>query len=197
MPKSEMNSKVDWFFNKATSWQKEYGQLRKIILDCGLTEELKWGVPCYTWQGKNIVLIHGFKEYCAILFPKGALLNDGEGILIQQTERVQAARQVRFTNVREIVKLAAVLKAYVYEAIEVEKAGLSVTLKKTEEYEVPEEFQNKLDKNPALKKAFQALTPGRQRAYIFYFSAAKQSKTREARVEKYLPQILNGKGLDD
>ena len=192
-----MNPKVDFFFDKAGQWQKEYEQLRTIILDCGLTEELKWGVPCYTYGGKNIVLIHGFKEYCAILFMKGALLNDAKGILIQQTENVQSARQVRFTSVKEITKLKAMIKAYVHEAIEVEKAGLKVTLKKTAEYTIPEEFQSKLDKSAALKKAFKALTPGRQRAYIFYFSAAKQPKTREARVEKYVQQILDGKGLDD
>ena len=192
-----MNPKVDWFFSKDTQWQKEYEKLRKIILDCGLIEELKWGCPCYTFENTNIVLIHGFKEYCALLFFKGALLNDPNGILIQQTKNVQSARQIRFTNVREIVKMEKILKAYVYEAIEVERAGLKVKLKKTSEFKVPEEFQKRLDKNAALKKAFDALTPGRQRAYIFYFSQAKQSKTREARVEKYLKQILNGKGLDD
>ena len=168
-----------------------------IVLDCGLTEELKWGVPCYTFQKTNIVLIHGFKEYCALLFFKGALLNDPKGILIQQTENVQSARQIRFTSVREIVKMKSILKAYIFEAIEVEKAGLKVNFKKTEEFTIPEEFQKKLDKIPALKTAFKALTPGRQRAYIFYFSAPKQSKTRESRVEKYMQQILNGKGLDD
>jgi uncharacterized protein YdeI (YjbR/CyaY-like superfamily) len=201
-----MNPKVDWFFSKETKWQKEYEKLRTIILDCGLTEELKWGCPCYTCPtgssgrafGKsNIVLIHGFKEYCALLFFKGALLNDPNGILIQQTENVQAARQVRFTSAREISKMEKTLKAYIYEAIEVEKAGLKVKLKKTTEFKIPEEFQKKLDKNATLKKAFAALTPGRQRAYIFYFSQAKQPKTREARVEKYMKQILNGKGLDD
>jgi len=192
-----MNPKVDWFFSKDTKWQKEYEKLRMIILDCGLTEELKWGCPCYTFENTNIVLIHGFKEYCALLFFKGALLNDPNGILIQQTKNVQSARQIRFTNVREIVKMEKILKAYVYEAIEVERAGLKVKLKKTSEFKTPEEFQKRLDKNTALKKAFDGLTPGRQRAYIFYFSQAKQSKTREARVEKYLKQILNGKGLDD
>jgi uncharacterized protein YdeI (YjbR/CyaY-like superfamily) len=192
-----MNPKVDWFFAKDTQWQKEYEKLRKIILDCGLIEELKWGCPCYTFENTNVVLIHGFKEYCALLFFKGALLNDPNGILIQQTKNVQSARQIRFTNVKEIVKMEKVLKAYVYEAIEVERAGLKVKLKKTSEFKVPEEFQKRLDKNSALKKAFDALTPGRQRAYIFYFSQAKQSKTRETRVEKYIKQILNGKGLDD
>src|SRR6187399_2525811 len=194
---NNMNPKVEWFFAKDTQWQKEYGKLRTIILDCGLTEELKWGCPCYTFENTNIVLIHGFKEYCALLFFKGALLNDPNGILIQQTKNVQSARQVRFTNVRQIVKMEKNLKAYVYEAIEVERAGLKVKLKKTSEFKVPEEFQKRLDKNSSLKKAFDALTPGRQRAYIFYFSQAKQPKTREARVEKCIPQILKGKGLDD
>ena len=192
-----MNPKVDWFFNKATKWQKEYEKLRMIILDCGLNEELKWGCPCYTFENSNIVLIHGFKEYCALLFFKGALLNDANDILIQQTKNVQSARQIRFTNLKEIMKLEKILKAYIYEAIEVERAGLKVKLKETKEFEIPEEFQNKLNKNPALKKAFNALTPGRQRAYLFYFSQPKQSKTREARVEKYLQKILDGKGLDD
>ena len=192
-----MNPKVDCYFSKAKKWQKEYEKLRTIILDCGLTEELKWGCPCYTFEKRNIVLIHGFKEYCALLFFKGALLNDPNGILIQQTKNVQAARQIRFTNVREIVKMEPILKAYIYEAIEVEKAGLKVNLKKTSEFKIPEEFQNKLDKIPALKTAFDALTPGRQRAYILYFSQPKQSKTRESRVEKYMKQILNGKGLND
>lgn len=192
-----MNPKVDWFFSKDTKWQKEYEKLRMIILDCGLTEELKWGCPCYTFENTNIVLIHGFKEYCALLFFKGALLNDPNGILIQQTKNVQSARQIRFTNVREIMKMEKILKAYVYEAIEVERAGLKVKLKKTSEYKIPEEFQQKLNKTAALKKAFDALTPGRQRAYIFYFSQPKLSKTRESRVEKSLKQILNGKGLND
>lgn len=191
------NPKVDFFFNKATKWQQEYEKLRAVALDCGLTEELKWGNPCYTFDEKNIVLIHGFKEYCALLFMKGALLHDDKNILIQQTENVQAARQVRFTNVQEINKLQKNLKALIYEAIEVEKAGLKVQLKKTEEFKMPEEFKNKLEKNKALKKAFEALTPGRQRAYKLYFSAPKQSKTRESRIEKYIPQILNGKGLND
>ena len=192
-----MNPKVDWYFNKEKKWQKEIETLRMIVLDCGLTEELKWGCPCYTFDKHNIVLIHVFKEYCALLFFKGALLKDPNGILIQQTENVQAARQIRFTNVQEIVKMEPILKAYIYEAIEVEKAGLKVDFKKTTEFIIPEEFQNKLDKIPALKTAFDALTPGRQRAYILYFSAPKQSKTRESRVEKSTRQILDGKGLND
>ncbi|MEO6962465.1 MAG: YdeI family protein [Puia sp.] len=192
-----MNPEVDFYFNKAKNWQKELEKLRKIVLDCGLTEELKWGVPCYAFENANIVLIHVFKEYCALLFFKGVLLNDPNGILIQQTRHVQAARQIRFTHVREIVKMAATLKAHIYEAIKVEKAGLKVKFKKTAEFTIPEEFQNKLDKMPGLKTAFNALTPGRQRAYIFYFSAPKQSKTRASRVEKYIKSILNGKGLDD
>src|SRR5213080_4764528 len=162
-----MNPKVDWFFDKATKWQTEYEKLRTILLDCGMTEELKWGCPCYTFEKRNIVLIHVFKEYCALLFFKGALLNDANNILIQQTENVQAARQIRFTDVKEIAKMERILKAYIYEAIEVEKAGLKVKLKKTSDFNIPEEFQNKLDKNAALKKAFNALTPGRQRAYLF------------------------------
>lgn len=192
-----MNPKVDFFFDKAEKWQKAFEQLRTIVLDCGLTEELKWGCPCYTFEDSNVVLIHGFKEYCALLFFKGALLNDPSSILIQQTENVQSARQIRFTHVREIGKMERILKTYIYEAIEVERAGLKVTLKKTADYTIPEEFQQKLNKSAALKKAFEALTPGRQRAYIFHFSQAKQSKTRQARVEKYIPQILNGKGLED
>jgi uncharacterized protein YdeI (YjbR/CyaY-like superfamily) len=193
---NSMNPKVDFYFSKA-KWHKELEQLRLIVLGCGLTEELKWGVPCYTLQKKNIVLIHVFKEYCALLFFKGALLHDANSILIQQTAHVQAARQIRFTNVREIVKLAPILKAYIYEAIEVEKAGLKVNLKKTTAYTIPEEFQHKLDETPALKTAFDALTPGRQRAYILHFSAPKQSKTRESRVKKCIAQILYGKGLND
>ena len=192
-----MNPKVDWFFSKDTKWQKEYEKLRTIILDCGLNEELKWGCPCYTFQNTNVVLIHGFKEYCALLFFKGALLNDPNGILIQQTKNVQSARQIRFTNAREIVKLEKILKAYIYEAIEVKRVGLKVKLKKTADFKISEEFQKKLNKSAALKKAFDALTPGRQRAYIFYFSQPKLSKTRESRIEKYMKQILNGKGLDD
>ena len=197
MTTSLTNPKVDWFFDKATQWQKEYEKLRMIILECGLTEELKWGCPCYQFENRNIVLIHGFKEYCALLFFKGALLADPDSILIQQTENVQSARQIRFTSARQIVKMERILKAYVYEAIEVERAGLQVKLKKTKDFKIPEELQSKLNKMPALQTAFDKLTPGRQRAYIFYFSQAKQSKTREARVEKYLKQILKGKGLDD
>jgi uncharacterized protein YdeI (YjbR/CyaY-like superfamily) len=194
---NNMNPKVDWYFNKAGKWEKEIRKLRTIVLDCGLAEELKWGCPCYTLGKKNIVLIHVFKDYCALLFFKGALLKDPSSILIQQTKNVQVPRQIRFNNVREIAELEPILKAYIYEAIEVEKAGLKVKLKKTSEYVVPEEFQSKLDKNRTLKKAFEALTPGRQRGYIFYFSQPKLSKTRESRVEKYTEQILEGKGLDD
>jgi uncharacterized protein YdeI (YjbR/CyaY-like superfamily) len=192
-----MNPKVDFYFDKAKKWQEEIEQLREIVLDCGLTEELKWGCPCYTFEKSNIVLIHVFKEYCALLFFKGVLLNDVNGILIQQTENVQAARQIRFTNVKEIVKQKKILKAYIYEAIEVEKAGLKAPLKKATEFSIAKEFKNKLDKKPALKKAFYALTPGRQRAYLLYFSAPKQSTTRESRVEKSIPLILDGKGLND
>ncbi|HEY4110829.1 YdeI/OmpD-associated family protein [Puia sp.] len=192
-----MNPKVDNYVSNARDWQKAVEKLRKIVLDCGLTEELKWGNPCYTYQSGNIVLIHTFKEYCALLFFKGALLNDPEGILIQQTKNVQAARQIRFSNVQEISKLAAGLKAYIYEAIEVEKAGLKVKLKKTREFSMPEEFQKKLDKRATLKTAFEALTPGRQRGYLLYFSAPKQAKTRESRIERSIPQILKGKGLTD
>jgi uncharacterized protein YdeI (YjbR/CyaY-like superfamily) len=192
-----MNPKVNAYINRTKDWQKELEELRNITLDCGLTEELKWGCPCYTFQKKNVVLIHVFKEYCAFLFFKGALLKDPKGLLIQQTENVQVARQIRFTNVREIMKLKPALKAYIFEAIEVEKAGLKAPLKKTAEFNMPEEFQNKLDKKPALKKAFESLTPGRQRAYLLYFSAPKQSKTRESRIEKYTPEILKGKGLND
>lgn len=191
------NPKVDGFLRKAKSWKEEFEELRNIVLDCELTEDYKWMHPCYTFENKNVVLIHGFKEYCALLFHKGALLKDTHGILIQQTENVQAARQIRFTNVGQIIEMEPVLKAYIHEAIEVEKAGLEVTLKKTEEYAIPEEFQNKLDEIPSLKTAFEALTPGRQRQYIYYFSNAKQSKTRESRVEKYMQQILDGKGLED
>ncbi len=197
MTNSRMNPKVDEFLSKAKKWKEEFEKLRNIVLDCELTEEFKWMHPCYTFEKKNIVLIHGFKEYCALLFHKGALLQDAHGILIQQTENVQAARQIRFTNVQEIVEMETILKAYIYEAIEVEKAGLEVNFKKNTEFIIPEELQNKFDEIPTLKTAFEALTPGRQRAYILYFSKAKQSKTRESRVEKYVQQILNGKGLND
>ena len=197
MKQSRTNPKVDAFLSEAKRWREEFEKLRKIVLDCELNEELKWGHPCYTLEEGNIVLIHGFKAYCALLFFKGALLKDAKGILLQQTEHVQAARQIRFTNVREIVGMEKTLKAYVHEAMAVEKSGLKVKLKKTADFAIPEEFQEKLDGNPALKTAFRALTPGRQRAYLFHFSGAKQSKTRESRVEKWLPQILKGKGLDD
>jgi len=191
------NPKVDFFFSKAQKWQEEFKKLRTIVLACGLTEELKWGKPCYTFEKSNVVLIHGFKEYCALLFIKGALLKDAKDILIQQTRNVQAARQIRFTNIREIAKLEPVLKAYIKEAIEIEKAGLEVKLKKTSEFKVPDELQIELDAMPVLRTAFDALTPGRQRGYVLYFSGAKQSKTRESRVEKWIPQILKGKGLND
>jgi uncharacterized protein YdeI (YjbR/CyaY-like superfamily) len=194
---NRMNPKVDGLLKKAKKWQEEFETLREIVLHSPLTEEVKWGQACYTSEGRNIVLIHGFKEYCALLFFKGALLKDPRGILIQQTENVQSARQIRFTKVREIVEMKPILKAYIQEAIEVEEAGLKVKLKKTADFKVPEEFQTKLDENPALKKGFAALTPGRQRGYLFYFSSAKQSKTREARIEKCMAQILQGKGLDD
>lgn len=191
------NPKVDFFFEKDGQWSKEYDKLRKIVLACGLDEQLKWGQPCYMHGGSNIVLIHGFKEYCALLFFKGALMADGDGLLIQQTANVQSARQMRFTDAKEITKLAATIKSYIYDAIAVEDAGLKVTLKKVAEYPVPEEFQQVLDKNKKLKTAFEALTPGRQRAYLLHFAAPKQSKTRTARIEKAMPDILAGKGLND
>ncbi|WP_121357371.1 YdeI/OmpD-associated family protein [Flavisolibacter nicotianae] len=192
-----MNPKVDAYLKRAENWQEEQAKLRNIVLDCGLTEELKWGVPCYTFQESNVVLIHAFKEYCALLFFKGALLNDPHGILLRQTENVQAARQARFRNVGEIVAMESILKTYILEAIEAEKAGLQVAFKKTAEFKIPEEFQKIADKTPALKTAFEALTPGRQRAYLLYFSAPKQSSTRTSRVEKCMQQILDGKGLND
>jgi len=192
-----INPKVDFYFSEAEKWRDELAKLRTIVLDSPLTEELKWGVPCYTFQKSNIVLIHVFKEYCALLFVKGALLKDTYGVLIQQTENVQAARQVRFTNIQEIVELEPTLKAYINEAIQVEVSGLKVNYKKAEEFSIPDEFLSKLEDNPDLETAFYALTPGRQRAYLLYFSAPKQSKTREARVEKFLLQILSGKGLND
>lgn len=192
-----MNTKVDFYFNKAGKWQEATEKLRKIVLSCGLTEELKWGCPCYMQGKSNIVLIHVFKEYCALLFFKGALLNDPDGILIQQTENVQAARQIRFTDAKQVTKQAAVLKTYIQEAIRIEKAGLKVELKTPAEFTMADEFRAKLDIDRNLEKAFEALTPGRKRAYLLHFSSAKQAKTREARVEKAIPQILDGKGLDD
>src|SRR5690554_4490559 len=194
MAKGERNSKIDPFFSKDKKWKNEFEILRRIVLDCELTEEFKWMHPCYTFQNKNIVLIHGFKEYCALLFHKGALLKDPHEILVQQTKNVQAARQIRFTNVQEIDEMQLILKRYIDEAIEVEKSGMEVNYKKNTEYIIPEELENKFIEVPDLKTAFEALTPGRQRAYIFHISQAKQSKTRESRVEKYLPHILSGKG---
>ena len=192
-----MNQKVDWFFNKDTKWKQEYQKLRTIVLDCGLTEDLKWGVPCYSFQKSNIVLIHGFKEYCALLFHKGVLLSDTNGILIQQTENVQAARQIRFKDIGEIEKLKSIINSYIFEAIEVEKAGLEVKLKATSEFKIPDEFQKKLNEFPELKSAFEGLTPGRQRGYLLHFSQPKQSKTRESRIEKCTDKIFSGKGLND
>lgn len=197
MTTNKTNPKVDEYLNKAKKWKEESEKLREIVLSCDLTEDFKWMHPCYTLENKNIVIIHGFKEYCALLFHKGALLKDEQGILIQQTENVQAARQIRFTNLQQIVDMETILKEYILEAIEIEKAGLKVALKKNTEYAFPEEFQTKLDENPDLKTAFEALTPGRQRAYLFYFSQPKQSKTRVSRVEKSTQQILDGKGLND
>jgi uncharacterized protein YdeI (YjbR/CyaY-like superfamily) len=192
-----MNPKVDGYLKSAKKWREEMTRLRTIFLSCGLTEELKWGKPCYTFQESNVVLILGFKDYCALLFCKGALLKDAKSILVKAGENTQAARQIRFTEIRKIVEMETVLKAYVREAIEAQKAGLEVTYKKTSEFKIPEEFKSKLDKNRALKKAFEALTPGRQRGYLLYFSSAKQSKTRESRIEKCVPLILKGKGLLD
>lgn len=198
MTKSKLNPKVDEFLSKEKKWKEEFVKLREIILDCGeLTEDFKWMHPCYTIKNKNVVLIHGFKDYCALLFHKGALLKDPEGILIQQTENVQAARQIRFTNLQEIIKMEAVLKDYIQQAIEVENAGLEVEMKKKTEFTIPEELQNQFDEFPELKTAFEALTPGRQNAYIHFFSQAKQSKTRTARIEKNKQRILDGKGLND
>jgi uncharacterized protein YdeI (YjbR/CyaY-like superfamily) len=191
------NPKVDWFFNKATKWQEEYNSLRAIVLACGLTEELKWGCPCYTFEDNNVLLIHGFKDYCAVLFMKGALLKDPKRILIQQTQNVQAARQIRFTSLDEIINLKSALIPYIKEATKIEKAGLKVPMKTVKEFKMPEEFQNALKENRALKKAFESLTPGRQRGYLLYFSSAKQAKTREARIEKCYSNILDGKGLED
>ena len=194
---SGMNPKVDFYFRKADQWQAEFQKLRTIILDCDLTEELKWGHPCYTLEGNNIVLMHGFKEYCALLFMKGALMQDPNGILVQQTENVQSARQIRFTSLQEIVALETALKAYVAEAVRVEKAGLKVEFKQPEDFPFPEEFIDKLEEVPGLQDAFEALTPGRQRGYLLYFSKAKQSKTRVSRIEKYVSHILDGKGIND
>jgi uncharacterized protein YdeI (YjbR/CyaY-like superfamily) len=191
------NPKVDGFLRRAKKWQPEFKKLRAMILDCELTEELKWGFPCYALDGRNVVLIHGFKEYCALLFFKGALLKDPKRILTQQTENVQSSRQIRFKNVREIMELEASLKAYIREAIEAERAGLRVKYRKTAEFRIPGEFQKRFDEMPGLKTAFETLTPGRRRAYLLHFSRAKQSKTRESRIEKWIPQILKGKGLDD
>ena len=192
-----MKNSIESYFNDSKKWKKEYAYLRNIILETGLTEEFKWGKPCYTYKGNNIVLIHGFKDYCALLFHKGVLLKDTANILVQQTKNVQAARQIRFTSIEEIKKLESTLKTYVYEAIEVEKQGLEVQMKKTSEFEMPEEFKRELNENPDLEKAFKSLTPGRQRGYLLYFSGAKQSKTRTRRIEKYKVKILNGKGLND
>jgi len=197
MKKSKTNPKVDWYFSKPRKWKEEISILRDVILSSGLNEELKWGCPCYTLENKNIVLIHVFKEYCAVLFFKGALLKDQENILVQQTKNVQSGRQMRFISLAEVKELKPELKAYINEAITIEKAGLKVEFKKTAEYNMPEEFRIRLDEDAALKKAFYSLTPGRQRGYLLYFSAAKQSKTREARVEKYVNHILKGKGMDD
>ncbi len=192
-----MNPKVDWFFSKDTKWQELYSELRLFILDTGLTEELKWGCPCYTFENSNIVLIHGFKEYCALLFMRGALLNDGQGILVQQTENVQSARQIRFTHLEQVLSMESTLKAYIKEAVEVERAGLKVALKETAEFKMTAEFQQALQEMPELKTAFEVLTPGRQRGYLLHFSAASQTSTRQARIEKYIPWILAGKGLND
>jgi len=197
MTTAHMNPKVDDCLSKVERWREEFERLRTIILDCGLTEELKWGWPCYTVGKANIVLMHGFKEYCALLFFKGALMKDPNGILVQQTENVQAGRQIRFTGAHEIAQMEPILKAYVRDAVEVEKAGLKMDFKKTAEFAMPDEFRAKLDEIPALQTAFEALTPGRQRAYLLHFSSAKQSKTRETRIEKCMPHILDGKGLDD
>ena len=194
---NKTNPKVDEYFSKVKEWREEMEKLRTIILDCQLTEVLKWGRPCYMIQKSNVVIIQGFKEYCAIMFFKGALLKDANGILIKPGKSTQAGRQIRFTNAQEIVEMNDILKAYIFEAIDVEKAGLKVNFKKTSDFEIPDEFQKKLDEIPTLKAAFDALTPGRQRAYIHYFSTAKQSKTRKSRVEKYIPHILDGKGLND
>jgi uncharacterized protein YdeI (YjbR/CyaY-like superfamily) len=192
-----MDPNVDVFLSKAEKWPEELEKLRMICLDCGLTEELKWGQPCYTFHNSNVVILGELKEHCALSFFKGALLYDAENILIKPGEHTQSGRWIKFSDVRQIVEMEPILKAYIYEAIEVEKAGLKVHLKTTADFIIPNEFQNKLDAIPALRTAFYALTPGRQRAYLLHFSAPKQSKTRESRVEKYIPQILSGKGLND
>ncbi|WP_343658533.1 YdeI/OmpD-associated family protein [Chryseobacterium sp.] len=192
-----MNPKVNFFFEKATQWKEEFEKLRTIALSTELIEDLKWGCPCYTYEGKNIFLIHGFKEYCALLFFKGALMKDPDHILIQQSKNVQAARQIRFTDVEQINDLQDILRQYMFEAVEIEESGAKVEMKKTKEFEIAKEFQEKLDQDPALEEAFKALTPGRQRAYLLHFSSAKQSKTREARIEKCIPQIMDGIGLND
>jgi len=192
-----MNPKVNWFFDKSTKWQDAYQELRDLALSFNLTEELKWGCPCYTYDKNNVVLIHGFKNYCALLFMKGAIMNDPKNILVQQTENVQSARQIRFTNLNEIVKQKTVIKSYIKNAIEVEKSGVKIEMKKTTEYKIPDEFQSALNEMSELKAAFYKLTPGRQRGYLLYFSSAKQSSTRNERIEKYIPKILDGKGLVD
>lgn len=192
-----MNPAVDRFIDRAKSWKEEYIQLRAIILEMGLKEELKWGVPCYTLQEKNVLLIHGFKDYCAILFHKGVLLKDQNNLLIQQTKNVQAARQIRFKSLEEIIDQQELIKQYIFQAIEVEKAGLKVELKPTKAYETPIELQQEFDNSKQFQKAFYALSPGRQRGYLLYFSQAKQSKTRKDRIEKYAAKILDGKGLKD
>lgn len=191
------NPNVNWFFSKSGKWHEAYSELREIVLDCGLTEELKWGCPCYTNQKNNIVLIHGFKDYCALLFMQGALLKDPKQILVQQTANVQSARQIRFSSIEEILKSKSTIKAYIKEAMENDKAGFKVEMKTTTEFTIPQEFQTALDEMPELKTAFYKLSPGRQRGYLLYFSSAKQSKTRMERVEKYIPKILNNQGLDD
>jgi len=192
-----MNPKVDEYLDKAKKWQDELIKLREIVLDCQLVEELKWKVPCYTINGKNIVLIHAFKEYCALLFMKGSLLNDSKNILFQQTDNVQSGRQIRFTNIQEIIDLETDLKAYIFEAIEVEKAGLKIEYKKTEDFEIPEEFKTVLNENQEIKAAFERLTPGRQKGYLLHFSGTKQSATRCSRIENSIDRILKGKGLND
>lgn len=194
---SAINPKANFFFDKATQWKSEYAKLREVALASGLTEELKWGVPCYTLQNANVFLIHGFKEYCALLFVKGALLKDPRGMLTQQTENVQSARQMRFAGLAEIEKAEPAIKAFMDEAIELERSGAKVEFKKTAEFNMPEEFINKLDETPGLQDAFEALTPGRQRGYLLHFSSPKQAKTRVARIEKHVPRILDGKGLVD